>query len=163
MNDTAFRAMVGAAIAVFALMALAGPMSCGGVWRPCSFDARILPYGAEAARDYLVAAGPALWRYLWIVQPLDLVFPALLCLLLREAFARLASERQARRLGTLAVFEAGVDYLENALVRAMLKRPEGDFPDILANAASALTTVKWLMIAALFGALLGLLRKRRRQ
>ncbi|OYX44772.1 MAG: hypothetical protein B7Z02_04290 [Rhodobacterales bacterium 32-67-9] len=154
--------MAGAALAAFALMALAGPMSCGGVWWSCSFDARILPYGADAARDYLAAARPALWRYLWIVQPLDLVFPAVLCLWLREAFARLASERQARRLGRLAAFEVGVDYLENALVRAMLKRPDGDFPDILANAASALTTLKWLLIAVLFGALLGLWRKRRR-
>ena len=154
--------MVGAAIAAFALMALAGPMSCGGVWWPCSFDARILPYGPDEARDYLAAIRPLLWRYLWIVQPLDLVFPALLCLSLREAFARLASERTARRLGSVAVFEAGVDYLENALIRAMLKRPDGDFPDVLAHAASALTTVKWLMIAVLSGALLGLWRKRRR-
>ncbi len=155
--------MIGASVAVFAAMALASPMSCGGVWWPCSFDARLLPYGADTARDYLAAIAPSLWRYLWIVQPLDLLFPALLCLTLREAFARRAPERQAARLGHLAVAEAGVDYLENALIRAMLKRPDGAFPDLLPEATSALTTLKWLMLAVLFVALARLWSERRRR
>lgn len=150
MTDGGFRALILVTAAVFAAMVLAGPMSCGGVWRLCSFDAQVMPYSPDEARAYLAAIGPAVWRYLWIVQPLDLVFPALLCLVLREHFARRAPKRLARRFGRLAVLYAGTDYLENAVVRVMLERSEGDFSDLTAHAASALTMAKWLLLAALF-------------
>ncbi len=154
MSDRGFRALVLAAVAFFAAMALASPRSCGGVWLICSFDAQALPYGAGEARAYLAAIGPAVWRYLWIVQPLDLIFPALLCLALRESFLRWAPDRLARRLGRLAVIYAGIDYLENAVVRMMLEHADGDFSDLTAHAASALTTLKWLVLGVLFVALL---------
>lgn len=153
MSDLAFRAAAIAAGLLFLAMVAAGPTSCGGVWALCSFDAPHLPYGAATARAYLTAlSDAALWRYLWIVQPIDLVFPALLCIALREAFARRAPERTARRLARLAVVEAGVDYLENALIRVMLKDP-GGFVDTVAPATSLLTLAKWLLLAVLFGAL----------
>lgn len=153
MSDGAFRALVLTALALLAAMLAASPWSCGGVWRLCSFDAQVLPYAPDAARAYLVAIGPAVWRYLWIVQPLDLVFPAVLCLVLREAFDRRAPERLARRLSRLAVVYAGIDYLENALVRVMLEDPAGGFSDLVAQGASILTMTKWLVLLALFAAL----------
>lgn len=157
MSDAAFRTAALAAAFLFVAMVLASPTGCGAVWTLCLFDAPHLPYGAATARAYLAAlSDAALWRYLWIVQPLDLIFPAALCITFREAFGRWAPQRLARRLGRLAVVYAGVDYLENALVRAMLKRPDGAFPDLLPQAASALTTLKWLALAVLFAALLRL-------
>lgn len=151
MTDRGYPALILFAAAVFVAMALASPMRCGEVWRLCSFDAQITPYSPAEARAYLAAIGPAaVWRYLWGVQPLDLVFPALLCLVLREHFVRRASELEARRLGRLAVLYAGADYLENAAVRVMLERPAGDFSDLTARTASALTSGKWLLLAALF-------------
>lgn len=161
MTDAGFRSLTLATAALFAAMALASPMECGGVWRLCSFDAQIVPYSPAEARDYLAAIGPAIWRYRWIVQPLDLVFPAALCLLIREAAARWAPERRARRLGKVAVAYAGIDYLENAVVRLMLESPGGDFPDIAARGASGLTVSKWLVLAVL-GIALALLWLRRR-
>lgn len=153
MTDGAFRAAAIAAVLLFVAMVAASPTDCGGVWPVCSLDAPHLPYGADTARSYLAALSEgALWRYLWIVQALDLIFPALLCIILREAFERWAAERLARRLSKLAVFEAGIDYLENALIRVMLKNPEG-FADIAATGASLLTLLKWVLIMLLFGAL----------
>ena len=152
MTDRGFPALILVAAAIFVAMAATSPMSCGGVWRLCSFDAQIAPYGPEEARAYLRAIEPMIWRYLWIVQPLDLVFPALLTLALREAFTRRASEGLGRRLGRLAVVYAGVDYLENAVIRAMLEHPSGDFPDITAIGASGLTMLKWFLLAILFAA-----------
>ncbi|MFN6951482.1 MAG: hypothetical protein ACK4NE_02660 [Albidovulum sp.] len=161
MTDRGFPALILFAAAVLVAMALASPMRCGEVWRLCSFDAQILPYSPTEARAYLAAIGPAaVWRYLWIVQPLDLVFPALLCLVLREHFARRAPERPARRLGRLAVLYAGADYLENAVVRVMLERPAGDFSELTARIASALTSGKWLLLAALFAAAAWFWRRR---
>ena len=73
MTDSGFRALILGTAALFLAMAVASPISCGGVWRVCSFDAQLLPYGPEEARAYLAALGSGIWRYLWIVQPLDLV------------------------------------------------------------------------------------------
>jgi hypothetical protein len=152
-TDWAFRAAVIATVLLFLAVVAASPMGCGDVWAFCTFDAPHLPYGAATARSYLAALSDgALWRYLWIVQALDLIFPALLCITFREAFERWAPEALARRLTKLAVFAAGVDYLENALIRAMLKNPEG-FADIVATGASLLTLLKWLLLGLLFGAL----------
>lgn len=162
MTGSGFRALILVTGALFTAMVLASPTSCGGVWRICSFDAQFLPYGPDEARAYLASLGSGIGRYLWIVQPLDLVFPAALCLALREAYARFAPERLARRLGRLAVVYAGVDYFENALIRAMLKRPDGAFPDLLPEATSALTTLKWLVLAVLFAAFLRLWLGRKR-
>lgn len=162
MTDGAFRAAGIAALLLFVAMVGATPMECGGVWVFCTFDAPHLPYGAETARAYLAALPEgAQWRYLWIVQALDLVFPALLCMTFREAFGRWAPEALARRLSKLAVFAAGVDYLENALIRVMLKNPEG-FADVVATGASLLTLLKWLLLAVLFGALARRWRGQRR-
>ena len=153
MSDAAFRTAALAAALLFVAMVLASPMGCGGVWALCIFDAPHFPYGATTARAYLAAlSDTALGRYLWIVQPLDLVFPALLCITLREAFGRWAPEVLAARLGRLAVYAAGADYLENALIRVMLKDPEG-FPEVVAGGTSLMTLLKWLMLAVLFGAL----------
>ncbi|MGB3316379.1 MAG: hypothetical protein WBB85_18410 [Albidovulum sp.] len=153
MTDAAFRAAAVTAALLFVAMIVTSPMGCGGVWTLCTFDAPHLPYGAGTARAYLAALSDgALWRYLWIVQALDLIFPALLCITLREAFERWAPEALARRLSKLAVFETGVDYLENALIRAMLKNPDG-FADVIATATSLMTLLKWLLLALLFGAL----------
>lgn len=162
MSDGAFRALVLTALALLAAMLAASPRSCGGVWWPCSFDAQVLPYSPDDARAYLAAIGPAVWRYLWILQPLDLVFPAVLCLVLREAFTRWAPERPARRLSRLAVVYAGIDYLENALVRGMLEDPAGGFSDLAARGASMLTMTKWLVLLVLFAALAGVWARRRR-
>jgi len=161
-TDRAFRGAAVTAAILFVVMVAASPTGCGGVWTLCTFDAPHLPYGAGTARAYLAAlpAG-ALWRYLWIVQVLDLVFPALLCLTLRAAFARWAPAALARPLSKLAVLTAGTDYLENALIRVMLKNPEG-FPDIVATGASLLTLAKWLLLALLFGALVRFWRGQRR-
>lgn len=159
MTDGRLRGLVAATILVLAAMLLAGPHGCGTQF--CLFDARVIPYGAEAARDHLARLTPAgLWRYLWVTQPLDTVFPALFCLSLRAVFEAWAPAPLAARLGRLAVIEAGVDYLENALIRVMLKDPAG-FPDIVAPVTSALTIAKWLMIAVLLGAALRLWRARR--
>ncbi|SPH24204.1 hypothetical protein DEA8626_03254 [Defluviimonas aquaemixtae] len=153
MSDRAFRALFGVAGLLLLAMVLAGPRDCAA-WVFCSFDAPGFPYSAREARAYLASlTDGALWRYLWIVQPLDLVFPALLCLIFREAFERHAPEKLAARLGRIAVIEAGVDYFENAVIRAMLKRPEGDFPDMVPLAATGLSTLKWLLIAFLSVAL----------
>jgi hypothetical protein len=151
-TDGAFRAAAVTAALLFVAMVAAGPMGCGGVWTLCSFDAPHLPYDATTARDYLAALSDAArWRYLWIVQALDLIFPALLCITFREAFQRWAPEAIARRLTKLAVFAAGVDYLENALIRVMLKNPDG-FADVAATGASLLTLLKWVLIMLLLGA-----------
>ena len=88
MSDRGFRALLFATLAVFVAMFLASPTSCSGIWVLCSFDAQLLPYAPDTARAYLKAVEPALWRYLWIAQPLDLAFPALLCVALPEAFMR---------------------------------------------------------------------------
>ncbi|MCV2873868.1 hypothetical protein OEZ71_16345 [Defluviimonas sp. WL0050] len=153
MTDEAFRAAAITAALLFVAMVAASPMECGGVWAVCSFDAPHLPYEAGTARSYLAALSEgALWRYLWIVQALDLIFPALLCITFREAFEHWAPERLARRLTKVAVFAAGIDYLENALIRVMLKNPAG-FADVVATATSFLTLAKWLLLAVLFGAL----------
>lgn len=153
MTDRAFRALVASTILLWLVMVAAGPSNCDA-WRVCSFDAPRFPYVPEEARAFAASLGAdALWRYLWIVQPIDLVFPALLCRVFREAFQRRAPERLAARLGRVAVAEAGADYLENALVRAMLKRPEGGFPDLVPLAATGLTTLKWLLLAFLVAAL----------
>ena len=161
MTDAGFRALILLTAALFAAMALASPFNCGGVWRLCSFDAQILPYSPAEARAYLAAIGPASWRYLWIVQPLDLVFPATLCLLIREAVARRAPGPLARRLGKVAVLYAGVDYVENAIVRIMLERPGGPFPDFAARAASGMTILKCLVLAILGVALARLWLRRK--
>ncbi len=143
-------------------MAAASPTECGGVWALCTFDAPHLPYGADVARAYLAALPEAAqWRYLWIVQTLDLIFPALLCITFREAFGLWATERLAGRLTKIAVFAAGVDYLENALIRVMLKNPAG-FADVVATATSLLTILKWLLLTVLFGALARLWLRQRR-
>ncbi|WP_347311490.1 hypothetical protein [Defluviimonas sp. SAOS-178_SWC] len=162
MTDSGGRALVVATALVWLVMVALSLWNCT-TWSVCLFDAPRLPYGPAEARAFLASLGEAArWRYLWVVQPLDLLFPAMLCLSFREVFAQLAPERLAGRLGSLAVIEAGVDYLENALVRAMLKRPDGAFPDILPQAASALTTLKWLLLAMLFAALLRLWLNRKR-
>ncbi len=149
MTDRGFLALVAATLVLFGAMVAAGPKSCGQVFFPCSFDAQILPYGPEAARRYLAAIGADLWRYLWIVQPLDLILPAVTCLSLREAFSRWAPARWARVLAGAAVLFAATDYLENAAVRVMLNRPQGDFPDAVAHAATTLTTLKWALLLPL--------------
>ncbi|WP_413869928.1 hypothetical protein [Albidovulum sp.] len=149
MTDRRFRALVAATLVLFGAMAAAGSTACGQTFFPCSFDAQFLPYGPDAARRYLAAIGADLWRYLWIVQPLDLVVPALTCLSLREAFRRWAPARWTRILGGAAVLFAATDYLENAVVRVMLNRPQGDFPDAVAHAATTLTTLKWVLLVPL--------------
>ena len=106
MTDRRFRALVAATLVLFGAMAAAGSTACGQTFFPCSFDAQFLPYGPDAARRYLAAIGADLWRYLWIVQPLDLVVPALTCLSLREAFRRWAPARWTRILGGAAVLFA---------------------------------------------------------
>lgn len=162
MTDGAFRAAAVSAVLLFVAMVAAGPAECGDVWTLCSFDAPHLPYGADTARTYLAALSEgALRRYLWIVQALDLIFPALLCITFREAFERWAPESLARRLTKVAVFAAGVDYLENALIRVMLKNPAG-FADVVATATSLLTILKWLLLTVLFGALARLWLRQRR-
>ena len=163
MTDGAFRAAAIAAVLLFAAMVAASPTECGDVWFVCNFDAPHLPYGAGTARAYLAALSEtAIWRYLWIVQPLDLIFPALLCITFREAFERWAPESLARRLTKLAVFAAGADYLENALIRVMLKNPDG-FADVAATGASLLTLLKWLLLVLLFGAVARLWLGQRRR
>ncbi|MEZ5913419.1 MAG: hypothetical protein R3D84_15350 [Paracoccaceae bacterium] len=162
MSDTAFKGLAASALVLLLAMTWAGPDACGGVWRVCLFDAPHFPYGVDTARAYLTAlTDTARWRYLWVVQPLDLLLPAALCLALREAFQRWAAERMAQTLSRLAVYTAGIDYLENALIRVMLKDPAG-LSDIVAPATSALTLIKWLMLAVLFGALARLVSGRRR-
>ena len=157
MSDRTTRALLGTTLLFWLVMIAVSPSDCA-VWRICLFDAPRAPYGPDAARLYLSYLGEtALHRYLWVVQPLDLIFPALLCLAFRETFARLAPERLAMRLGRLAVLAAGADYLENALIRVMLKQPGGDFPDLVPLLATGLTTVKWILLAFLFAALARLL------
>lgn len=152
MSDRAYRALIGVTTLLFIAMVLASPRECGG-WVLCSFDAPRFPYGPTDARAYLSSLSDvALWRYLWVIQPIDLIFPALLCLFFRETFERRAPEKLAARLGRIAVIGAGADYLENAVIRAMLKRPDGEFPDLVPVAATGLTTLKWLLIAFLLAA-----------
>ncbi len=163
MSDSGFRAAAITAAVLFVAMVAASPMGCGEVWALCTFDAPHLPYGADTARAYLAALSEgARWRYLWVVQALDLIFPALLCITFREAFERWAPETFARRMTRVAVFAAGVDYLENALVRVMLKNPSG-FSEVVAPAASILTLIKWMTLVVLFAVLARLwVRQRRR-
>lgn len=149
MTDGRFRALIAASLALPVLMTLLGPSDCGGVWRLCSFDAQILPYRPETARDYLAAVRPDVWRYLWIVQPLDLILPVMVCLALREGFARWAPGRFLELLRLGSVLYVLVDYLENGVVRIMLTDPSGDFPDAVAYAASGLTTFKWALLLPL--------------
>lgn len=129
-------------------MGFASPRACGGVWSLCTFDAPHWPYGSGKARDYLAALSPdALRLYSRVVQPLDFVLPALLCIWLRAAAARWAVVAAVRPLGALAIFYLTVDYLENGMVRVMLNRPDGNFPDAVAMVASGLTILKWVALA----------------
>ena len=162
MSDRAYVWALSATGGLFlAMVILSGTIHCGGVWRHCSFDAQVVPYAPSAARAYLAALeAEGLQTYLWRLQPLDMIFPAALCVVLRDSFIRLAPERSAHLLGRLAVAEAGVDYLENALVRAMLKRPGGDFPDLIPVATSGLTALKWALVLLLLGTLAGIWTRR---
>lgn len=149
MTDGRFRTLIAASLALPLLMTLLGPSDCGGVWRLCSFDAQVLPYPPETARAYLAAIQPGLWRYLWIVQPLDLILPVTICLALREGFTRWAPGRHLGLLRALVLGYLVVDYVENAVVRVMLTRAEAGFPDAVAQVASGLTTLKWALLLPL--------------
>lgn len=149
MTEGRFRALIAASLALPVLMTLLGPSDCGGVWRLCSFDAQMLPYRPEAARAYLAAIRPDVQRYLWIVQPLDLILPITVCMALREGFSRWAPARFLRLLHGAAVLYLIVDYVENAAVRIMLTHPAGDFPNWIAQGASGLTAFKWALLIPL--------------
>lgn len=162
MTDGRFRALIAASLALLAVMTLLGPAACGGVWRICSFDAQVLPYSPETARDYLKAIQPDIGRYLWIVQPLDLLLPVAVCLALREGFARWAPQHVLGLLRGAALVYLIVDYVENAIVHVMLSRAQDGFPDAVAYVASGLTTLKWtLLLPLLLVAAWTLLTRRR--
>ena len=89
MSGRAFWLLLAACAALLVIMGMASPKTCGGVWSLCTFDAPHWPYGADTARAYLAAlSDDALSRYRGIVQPLDLLLPALLCIWLRAAAGR---------------------------------------------------------------------------
>lgn len=149
MTERVFWLLLAICVVLLAVMSLASPKACGSVWLLCTFDAPHWPYGADKARAYLAALNAeARWRYAWVVQPLDLLLPVLLCIWLRAAAARWTVTAAVRLLRRLAVLYAAVDYLENAAIRVMLAQPAGDFPDVVAAMTSGLTTIKWLSLLA---------------
>lgn len=121
------------------------------------FDLRLTGYGTGEASAYLEALGAeGRQYYLTAQQWLDMVFPALLALLLGGTLARLVSGPVLWLLAAAALAGAGFDYLENAAVRDMLIR--GAAGDV-AIAASRWTVLKGLGFGvAIAGLLLLLLR-----
>jgi len=160
MTDRQFQGLIATAIGLLIIMGLASPGGCHE-WFLCTFDAQIVPYAPGTARSYLVAIKDDIWRYARIVQPLDLILPLMICLALREGFARWTAGRFTGWLRAAAVLYMVVDYAENAAIHVMLGHPGGDFPDWVAYTASGLTIFKWtVLLPLLLAATLAWLRHR---
>lgn len=122
------------------------------------FDMRPFGYSGLEARQLLTALGEQGRNFYLTHQiPLDLIYPTLLALTLVSLLrlcARKIGQTRLIQIGILAtVFAAAFDYLENALVAAMLFEGPGT-TEILVRFASSATMLKSLTTT---GALLILL------
>jgi hypothetical protein len=127
-----------------------------------------LGYSAQAAHEFLVAAGPEGRRRYWTYQALDCVFPlaySLGCaLLMAYLLARtFAPGSRAHRLVWVPFLIAAVDYLENGCVFVLL----ASFPEpapTAARLAGSVSVVKHLLVlgnSCFAVVVLGLLTRRK--
>lgn len=158
----AFWVLVAATAAVWGAMVfwtLPQIAADAGGLRP--FDMRPFGYSEAEARAFLLALGPeGRALYSGPQRLLDAVFPALQAATFGVAILYLSRGFPARgRLGLVAlpVMAMVADWLENALVAAMLDQPAEAVPAGLIAQASAVTFAKSALVTASSLTLLGLL------
>jgi hypothetical protein len=123
------------------------------------FDMRPMGYSPDEARSFLSALGDkGRALYLGPQAQLDLVYPAVLAIVLAGAVSVLIADWRLR--GVLYIFILGgmlADYTENTFVALMLEYTE-PVPDRLAGLASKATVVKSVLTGlAMTAVLVGLI------
>lgn len=124
------------------------------------FDLRPGGYSHDSARDLIAALGPEGRRiYLWRQLPLDTAYPALFALAVAGAIRWFSAALAAPLIvwfqaASYAAYLASLtDYLENALIVAMLN--SGDDPSLaLTRIASAATLTKSVLTSVALTAMI---------
>lgn len=145
----AFWLLLAATLAVYlAMIAWTLPRIAAAAGGLAAFDLRPAGYSFEEARAFLVALPPAdVAFYLAVQHRLDLVYPALLAVMLFWAIHALSPEAWGIwrwPLALLAVPGSLFDYLENASVAQMLKSGPDALTTAMVGRASTFTVLKSL-------------------
>lgn len=162
----AFWAVFVAAAVVFVVMVTWSlpfvSTSAGGL---TPFDMRPMGYTPDEARAFLAAlSAEGRTFYLNVQLRLDLLYPALLGVMMILGFQLLYQKPWSTVFGAVALISVAADYLENYLVSVMLHTPAAQVEDNLISLASFWTISKSIagtvgFVALLFGA--GLMARRR--